>query len=67
MKVTVGVRKGGSSWTKAKKAGFEVKEMGAAVKGADFVMMLLPDEHIADVYRDDVEPNIKKGATAWRR
>ena len=63
VKVTVGVRKGGSSWTKAKKAGFEVKEMGAAVKGADFVMMLLPDEHIADVYRDDVEPNIKKGAT----
>jgi len=63
VKVTVGVRKGGSSWNKAKKAGFEVKEMGAAVKSADFVMMLLPDEHIADVYRDDVEPNIKKGAT----
>ena len=37
--------------------------MGAAVKGADVVMMLLPDEHIADVYRNEVEPNIKKGAT----
>jgi len=61
--VTVGLRKNGSSWNKAKKAGFEVKEMGAAVKGADLVMMLLPDEHIASVYRDDVEPNIKKGAT----
>lgn len=61
--VTVGLRKGGSSWSKAKKAGFEVKEMGAAVKGADVVMMLLPDEHIADIYRNDVEPNIKKGAT----
>ncbi len=63
VEVTVGVRKGGSSWNKAKKAGFAVKEMGAAVKGADVVMMLLPDEHIADVYREDVEPNIKKGAT----
>jgi ketol-acid reductoisomerase len=61
--VTVGVRKGGGSWNKAKKAGFEVKEMGAAVKGADVVMLLLPDENIADVYREDVEPNIKKGAT----
>jgi ketol-acid reductoisomerase len=61
--VTVGLRKEGSSWNKAKEAGFEVKEMGAAVKGADVVMMLLPDEHIADVYRNEVEPNIKKGAT----
>ena len=61
--VTVGLRKEGSSWNKAKKAGFEVKEMGAAVKGADVVMMLLPDEHIADVYRNEVDPNIKKGAT----
>ena len=60
--VTVGVRKGGSSWTKAKKAGFAVKEMGAAVKGADVVMLLLPDENIAQVYQEDVEPNIKKGA-----
>jgi ketol-acid reductoisomerase len=60
--VTVGVRKGGSSWSKAKKAGFAVKEMGAAVKGADVVMLLLPDENIAQVYQDDVEPNIKKGA-----
>jgi len=61
--VTVGLRKGGGSWNKAKKAGFDVKEMGASVKGADVVMLLLPDENIADVYREDVEPNIKKGAT----
>ena len=60
--VTVGVRKGGASWTKAKKAGCPVKEMGAAVKGADVVMLLLPDENIADVYENDVMPNIKKGA-----
>jgi ketol-acid reductoisomerase len=61
--VTVGLRKGGTSWDKAKKAGLEVKEVGDAVENADFVMILLPDEHIADVYRSEVEPNIKKGAT----
>jgi ketol-acid reductoisomerase len=32
------------------------------VKGADLVMILLPDENIGQVYREDVEPNIKKGA-----
>ena len=63
VKVTVGLRKGGASWDKAKKAGLDVKEVAAAVANADFVMILLPDEHIADVYRGDVEPNIKKGAT----
>ncbi len=62
-KVTVGLRKDGVSWNKAKKAGIAVKEVGEAVKGADLVMILLPDEHHADVYRDEIEPNIKKGAT----
>ena len=63
IKVTVGLRKGGASWDKAKKAGLKVAEITEAVKGADFVMMLMPDEHIAAVYRDEVEPNIRKGAT----
>ena len=62
-KVTVGLRKGGASWDKVKKAGLTVKEVQKAVDGADFVMMLLPDENIAQVYREDVEPHIKKGAT----
>ena len=62
VKVTVGLRKGGSSWDKAKKADLNVKEIGDAVKGADVVMMLLPDEQIAAVYKSEVEPNIKKGA-----
>jgi ketol-acid reductoisomerase len=38
-------------------------EVADAVKAADVVMILLPDEQIADVYRNDVEPNIKKGAS----
>src|SRR5512137_2466466 len=63
VKVTVGVRKGGASWDKVKKAGLKGAEVADAVKGADFVMMLMPDEHIADVYRTEIEPNIKKGAT----
>ena len=62
VKVTVGLRKGGASWDKAKKAGLTVKEVDDAVKGADVVMILLPDENIAQVYRDHVEPNAKKGA-----
>jgi ketol-acid reductoisomerase len=63
VKVTVGLRKGGASWDKAKKAGLKVAEVGEAVKGADVVMMLMPDETIGSVYKSEVEPNIKKGAS----
>lgn len=63
VKVTVGLRKGGASWEKAKKAGLTVKEVGEAVKGADIVMMLLPDENIGETYQRDVEPNLKKGGS----
>jgi ketol-acid reductoisomerase len=38
-------------------------EVAAAVKAADVVMILLPDEQIASVYEKEVEPNIKKGAS----
>ncbi len=62
VKVTVGLRKGGASWKKAKGAGLGVKEVDEAVKGADLVMILLPDENHAEVYRKEIEPNIKKGA-----
>ncbi len=63
VKVTVALRKGGASWDKAKKGGVKVAEMAAAIKGADIVMVLLPDEHHAQVYREFIEPNIKKGAS----
>ena len=62
VKVTVGLRKGGASWNKAANAGLQVKEVAEAVKGADVVMMLLPDEQIAEVYNKEVAPNIKAGA-----
>ena len=63
VKVTVGLRKGGASWAKAKNAGLAVKGVGDAVKSADIVMILLPDEHHAQVYANEIKPNIKKGAT----
>ncbi|MEO7854197.1 MAG: ketol-acid reductoisomerase [Rubrivivax sp.] len=63
VKVTVGLRKGGASWSKVEKAGLKVADVGAAVKDADVVMMLLPDEQIAAVYREGVEPNIRDGAS----
>ena len=62
VKVTVGLRKGGASWDKAKKAGLTVKEVADAVKDADVVMILIPDELQPETYKCDIEPNIKKGA-----
>src|SRR5512139_107906 len=63
VKVIVGLRKGGASWSKVEKAGLKVAEIADAVKSADVVMMLLPDEQIATVYKNDVEPNMKQGAS----
>jgi ketol-acid reductoisomerase len=61
-KVTVALRKGGASWEKAKNAGLNVAEVNEAVKSADVVMILLPDENIAQVYKENVEPYAKQGA-----
>ena len=61
VRVTVGLRKGGASWAKAEAAKLKVAEVADAVKAADIVMMLLPDEHIAAVYKESVEPHLKKG------
>ncbi len=64
--VIVGLREGGGSWQKAVNAGLDVKSMAEASRLADIVMMLLPDEHIADVYKNDVKPNLKEnGAIAF--
>ena len=63
VKVTVGLRKGGASWDKVAKAGLKVAEVADAVKSADVVMILLPDENIGEVYKNDIEPNIREGAS----
>ncbi|MFM2372238.1 MAG: hypothetical protein RIS85_1960 [Pseudomonadota bacterium] len=61
--VTVGLRKSGASWAKAEGAGLKVAEVAEAVACADVVMILLPDEQIADVYNKEVAPNIQAGAS----
>jgi ketol-acid reductoisomerase len=63
VKVTVGLRRGGASWAKAEKAGLKVAEVSEAVKNADVVMILLPDEQIAAVYMNGIEAHMKKGAS----
>ena len=63
VEVTVGLRKDGASWKKAEAAGHKVKEVAEAVKKADVVMILLPDESQPGVYYGDIAPNMKKGAT----
>lgn len=60
MDVIIGLRKG-SSWDKAAKTGFKVMTPSAAAKAADVIMILLPDEFQADVYKNEIAPNMKKG------
>ena len=62
MDVTIGLRKGSKSWSVAEEAGFVVKETYEAVKDADVVMILNPDELQSDTNAADVAPNLKKGA-----
>ena len=61
--VTVALRPGSASAKKAKNAGLKVKNVPEAVAAADLVMILTPDEFQSQLYRDEVEPNLKQGAT----
>ncbi len=63
VKVVVGLRPGGASWPKVAKAGLQVAAVADAVKVADVVMILLPDEQIASVYTQDIAPHLKTGAS----
>ncbi|WP_297812156.1 ketol-acid reductoisomerase [uncultured Methylophaga sp.] len=61
--VTVALRAGSSSIAKAEGAGLKVSDDAAeAVKGADMVMVLTPDEFQSDLYKSQIEPNLKQGA-----
>jgi len=60
--VVVGLRAGSSSVAKAEEAGLTVKEVPEAVAGADLVMILTPDEFQSQLYKEEIEPNIKQGA-----
>ena len=62
VKVVVGLRPGSASWKKAEGAGLAVAAVAAATQSADVVMILAPDEQQADLYKAEIEPNIKQGA-----
>jgi len=61
--VVVGLREGSSSAKKAQEAGLAVKGVAEAVASSDLVMILTPDEFQSVLYKEEIEPNIKKGAT----
>jgi len=52
----------GASATKAEAAGFKVMNVADAAKWADVMMMVTPDELQADIYKNDLEKNMKQGA-----
>ena len=60
--VVTALRKGSASALKAEKADLKVKEVADAAKWADVIMVLVPDELQADMYREHLAPNMKKGA-----
>ena len=59
--VVVGLRSDSRSVQDAKAAGLEVLDVADAVKKADLVMMLVPDEKAASIYEADVAPNLSEG------
>ncbi len=61
LKVVVGLAEGSKSKAKAEKAGLKVLSVADAAKAADVIMMLVPDEKQAKVYRDSVAPHLTEG------
>ena len=61
MNVVVGLRKDSSSWKIAEDAGLKVMTTAEAAAAGDMIMMLVPDETCAAIYKQDVEPNLKEG------
>jgi len=57
------LRAGSSSIAKAEAYGLKTADVPSAVAAADVVMILTPDEFQSQLYRDEVEPNLKQGAT----
>lgn len=63
MNVCVGLRTSSPTWEKAKNAGLEVKTVVDAVKWANVIMVLLPDQNQKAVYDSEIAPNLKSGDT----
>lgn len=60
--VTVGLYENSKSWTKAEAAGLTVATVADATSWADIIMLLIPDEKQAAIYREQIAPNLKPGA-----
>jgi ketol-acid reductoisomerase len=61
--VCVGLYKGSKSWKIAEEAGLKVLESSEAAKIADFIMILIPDEKQAALYKESIQPNLTEGKT----
>jgi ketol-acid reductoisomerase len=61
--VVVGIRPESASASAAAEAGLDVKSPAEAAAWADVVMMLVPDQVMADVYKESVEPGLEEGNT----
>jgi ketol-acid reductoisomerase len=59
--VLVGLRKDSASWAKAEAAGLRVLTPAEAARQAEVVMLTLPDETAADIYRQEIEPQLQPG------
>ena len=63
--VIIGLREGSKSIDKAKEQGFEVAKVGDAVREADVVMVLAPDQSQRSIWANDIEPNLKSDAAVF--
>ena len=61
--VTVGLRESSESFKRASDMGLKVENVKDATTGADVVMLLLPDQLMADIYNSDIAPHMKDGST----
>ena len=63
--VAIALKKGSQSIQKAKKAGFDVKEVSDGAKWADVIMMATPDELQADIYNESLKENMSPGSVSY--
>jgi len=61
LNVIIGLKEGGASWQKAKADGFKVMSIAEACKAADIIHVLVPDMLQAQIYKDEIGPNISEG------
>ncbi|MFH1715328.1 MAG: ketol-acid reductoisomerase [Elusimicrobiota bacterium] len=61
--VVLGLKENGTSWNRAVEHGWKPKSVKDAVVGADWIMMLVPDETQSALYNSAIEPALKKGMT----